>query len=152
DALQGEMILELSKATERFQARFDLKDGSCAMWKLGEKEVKEKDADGVEKAVIKKVETEIGRAEKVITKAGTYALRFANVDDRLTLWVDGKLPFQDKSDKEKAGVDYSPAPIKEADVEHPNNYEPASIGVRDGAKVAISHLQLWRDTYYTPYT
>ena len=28
-----------------------------------------------------------------ITRAGTYELVFANVDGRLTLWVDGRLPF-----------------------------------------------------------
>src|SRR5262249_22359030 len=88
ESLQGELLLELSMGAERFQARFDLRDGSCSLWQIG------------------KEEKELARAEKVITKAGNHELRFANVDERLTVWVDGKLPFQDKTDKDKAGVDY----------------------------------------------
>jgi signal peptidase I len=131
DALQGEMVLELSKGPERFQARFNLKDGTCSLWQLGTEP------------------KELAKAEKVITKPGRYALRFANVDHRLTLWVDGKLPFQDRTDSDKGGVDYTAAA---PDPDHANNHEPASIGARDGAKLSVSNLQLWRDTYYTPYT
>jgi signal peptidase I len=137
ETMQGELILELSKSIERFQARFDLKDGSCTLWRIWTDDKKEE---------------QVGRAENVITKAGTYALRFANVDDRLTVWVDGKLPFQDKSDKDKGGVDYTPAVLWAERIEHKNNYEPASVGVSGGAKLKVSHLQLWRDTYYTCYT
>jgi signal peptidase I len=124
DALDGELTLELSKGPDRFQARFDLKDGSCSLWRVGTQA------------------HELGRKEKIITKTGSYKLRFANVDSRLTVWVDGKLPFGD-------GVDYMSAP---PEPEHANNYEPASIGVARGARVSVSHLQLWRDTYYTLYT
>jgi signal peptidase I len=134
DALQGEMVLELSEGPERFQARFDLKAGTCSLWQLGPQENEEK---------------ELARAEGVITKTGRYALRFANFDNRLTLWVDGKLPFKDKTDPTKAGVDYVAAA---PNPDHPNNLEPASVGVRGGAKLSVSQLQLWRDTYYTPYT
>jgi signal peptidase I len=130
DALQGELTLELSKGPERFQARFNLQDGSCSLWRLGDAK-------------------ELAKAEKVITKTGSYALRFANVDNRLTVWVDGNLPFRDPNNREKAGVDFTGA---NPEAEHRNNYEPASIGVRGGAKLSVSHLQLWRDTYYTPYT
>jgi signal peptidase I len=130
EALQGELTLELSKGSERFQARFNLQDGSCTLWRLGDAK-------------------ELARAEKVITKTGRYSLRFANVDHRLTVWVDGKLPFQDPNDKEKAGVDYT---ADRPDPDNANNLEPASIGVSGAAKVSVSHLQLWRDTYYTPYT
>ena len=36
-----------------------------------------------------------------LKKPGTYHVRFANVDDRLLLWVDRSLPFGD-------GVPYTP--------------------------------------------
>jgi signal peptidase I len=124
EAPQGELTLELSKGSERFQARFDLKTGACTLYRVGGKD------------------QELGRAEQVITKPGSYMLRFANVDSRLTVWVDGKLPFGD-------GVPYT---ALRPDPDNENNLEPASVGVSDGAKVSVSHLKLWRDTYYTLYT
>jgi signal peptidase I len=125
EAPQGELTLELSKGPDRFQARFDLQMGACSLWRItGDKA------------------HELGRKEQVIGKPGSYKLRFANVDNRLTVWVDGKLPFGD-------GVDYAGAT---PDPENANNYEPASIGVSRGAKLNVSHVQLWRDTYYTLYT
>jgi signal peptidase I len=66
---------------------------------------------------------------------------FANVDDRLTLWVDGKTPFGD-------GVAYSdgsgrhPAPTRE-------DLDPVGIGVQGGAAARVSGLVLKRDIYYT---
>jgi signal peptidase I len=137
---QGELVMELSKAADRFQARFDLKDGTVSLWRLSGGQVAE---------MVKPV--------RAITKPGTYKLRFANVDSRLTVWVDGNLPFQDANggdDRKEGGVDYQPwvptwgytgDPATE-----PNNLEPASIGAARGAKLSVAHLQLWRDTYFTP--
>jgi signal peptidase I len=74
-----------------------------------------------------------------ITRAGTYDLSFANVDGRLTLWVDGRLPFG-------AGRTYdsrleTPAPSA-ADL------EPARIAAM-GASIDVDKLILRRDVYYT---
>jgi signal peptidase I len=136
EALQGDLILELSKGADRFQARFDLKDGTVALSRL---------ANGKPE--------EIAKVNSGITKTGEFKLRFANVDSRLTLWVNGNLPFQDRAsgqdDRRHGGVDY---PAVAADQDNPNNYEPASIGAARGAKVSVAHLSLWRDTYYTPRT
>jgi signal peptidase I len=121
---QGELILELAEGSERFQAQFDLASGDCSLVRLG----------GREPQVLAK-------QEKVLTKLGTYALRFANFDDRLTVWVDGTLPFGE-------GIPYVPAT---PDPDHENNKQPANIGVRGGAKLSVSKVQLWRDTFYTVY-
>ena len=72
-----------------------------------------------------------------ITKAGSYDLAFANVDGRLTLWVNKELPFGDG----EAYDGSSPA------TDCPNDLKPASIGA-SGA-VSVRALSLWRDTYYT---
>jgi signal peptidase I len=72
-------------------------------------------------------------------KKGTHLVRFANVDERLVLWVDRKLPFDD-------GVAYDPP--KERGPTEKNDLEPASIGVKAGG-VSVHRLKLWRDTYYT---
>ncbi len=142
EAPQGEMTLEMSKAADRFQARFDLQAGTVSLWRLTSGQSQE-----------------IAKPVPAISKPGTYKLRFANVDSRLTLWVDGKFPFQDKTggeDRKEGGVDYAPWIPKQDDptdpANDPNNYEPASIGAARGAKLSVAHLQLWRDTYYTPAT
>jgi signal peptidase I len=137
EALQGDLILELSKGADRFQARFDLRAGSVALWRVTGGQAQE-----------------LAKAEKAITKTGTFKLRFSNVDCRLTVSVDGGLPFQDKAgdrdDRKAGGVDYPPPTVTDSD--HPNNKEPASVGAGRGAKLSVAHLSLWRDTYYTPYT
>ncbi len=64
---------------------------------------------------------------------------FANVDDRLTLWVDGETPFGNGRPYGDAGVHAAPT---EADL------DPVGIAA-EGAKVQVSGLVLKRDIYYT---
>jgi signal peptidase I len=138
ESTDGELTLELSKAADRFQARFDLKAGTVSLWRL----------TGAGPAV------QMAEAVPGISKPGSYKLRFANVDSRLTVWIDGKFPFQN-ADRKDGGVDYEPWIPAQTDLTDPsadkNNLEPASIGVSRGAKLSVSHVQLWRDTYYTPF-
>ena len=124
---QGEFVLELAKGIDRFQARFDLASGDCTLVRLTGKL-----GNQMEKQELAKKPTNL-------KKSGSYHVRFANFDERLTVWVDRELPFGD-------GVAYSPAteegPIGE------NDLTPARVGANK-AGVAVSHLQLWRDIYYT---
>ncbi len=84
----------------------------------------------------------MAKKETSLKKPGTYRLRFANVDERLIVWVDGSLPFGD-------GVPYEPLGDREKlGKAKGNDLEPASIGVRGGT-INVSDLTLWRDTYYT---
>jgi signal peptidase I len=119
---QGALTLELSKGLNRFQARFDLSTGMCTLVRLSDHA---------------QPETLESRATS-LKKAGTYRLRFANVDERLTVWVDNSLPFGD-------GVTYDPPVLRGP---YKNDLEPASIGVQ-GAALRVSRLKLGRDTYYT---
>ncbi len=64
---------------------------------------------------------------------------FANVDDRLTLWIDGSLPFGEGVDYETAET--HPAPTAE-------DLRPVKISVQD-ADATVSGLVLKRDLYYT---
>lgn len=118
---RGELVLELSKGKDRFQAKFDLASGDCTLTRRND--------DG---------ETVLATKPTVLKSKGTYRLRFANVDERLVVWVNGKLPFGD-------GWAYD-APKQLGPYE--NDLQPASVGAR-GTTVAITKLQLWRDTYYT---
>ncbi len=74
-----------------------------------------------------------------INRPGMYDVTFANVDDRLTLWVDGELPFADGLTYES---NQGPAIAAAADL------EPARIAARR-ASVEIDRLVLKRDVYYT---
>jgi signal peptidase I len=133
EAAEGEVIVELSKSVDRFQARFDLASGKCRLWRRG--------PGGKE--------TQLGdEASTDVRKPGTYHIRFANFDQRLTLWVDRALPFGN-------GVDYDAPRVTtggESRIMYApydkNDQEPASIGAR-GTGVSVHRLQLWRDTYYT---
>jgi signal peptidase I len=129
----GELVLQLSKGVDRFEAGFNLESGECSLRRL--QQVKQE--AGEEKRA--PVPTPLGRASTPLSKPGTYHVRFANVDERLILWIDDKLIFGN-------GVDYDPPPQRGPTED--NDLEPASIGVRK-AGVKVHHLRLWRDTYYT---
>jgi signal peptidase I len=71
-------------------------------------------------------------------RPGRHAFRFANVDDRLTLRVDGALPFGE-------GVSFDPG-----DAITPDAADLDPVGIAsNGAAVAVSDLVLTRDIYYT---
>jgi signal peptidase I len=122
NAPQGQLVFELSRGPDRFHAIWDLTTGKCTLSRL---------SDGREE--------DLGTQDTLLKRAGKYRIRFANVDERLMLWVDSSQPFGN-------GVVYDPprqrGPTK-------NDLEPASIGVKGNASLAVSSLKLWRDTYYT---
>ncbi len=119
----GEFTLELSKGADRFQARFDLTNGDCRLVRVGKVSIEA-----------------LGQASTTLRGVGKHFVRFANFDERLTVWVDSTLPFGDG--KEYAGDHFARA-------DDANNMQPASFGTFGAARVQVSHLQLHRDTYYT---
>ncbi len=119
------LTLELTKAGDRFQAVFDA--GVCRLYLANEHE-------------LDKPKLLAEQSTKITT--GRFDLRFANVDSRLTVWVDGKpLQFGTASDY--------PSPDRENFDKKPGDTnEPARIGAV--GSITISKLSLWRDLYYTP--
>src|SRR5262249_27440730 len=102
---------------------------------------------------------ELGTADTAMKSAGNYLVRFANIDARLTVWVDRALPFGD-------GVEYAPLEIRGPGKDEANldikdllarrgpraeGRNPARNGSK-GANVHVTHVILWRDTYYTTST
>ena len=85
-------------------------------------------------------ETKLGEASTKLKGKASYPVEFANVDDRLTLWVDGETPFGE-------GLTYDDGPL-------PNygptaaDLDPVGIAVK-GGMVRVSELVLKRDIYYT---
>ena len=128
---EGELRLELAKGVDRFQARFNLQTGDCSLFRLtkdDEKPLISSDTGDKEEPALKPTP---------LKGPGSYHIRLANVDERLTLWVNGALPFGD-------GVAYAPAQLGPTE----NDLQPAGIGLQK-ATGHVAHLKLWRDTYYT---
>ncbi|HZZ78956.1 MAG TPA: S26 family signal peptidase [Gemmataceae bacterium] len=140
---KGEFCLELSRGIHRFQACFDLATGDCSLYRLTLK-----DAKLVREATPMEVKP------TRVKGPGSYMIRLANTDARLTVWVDRDLPFGD-------GKEYDPPEIRGPEDKglsddaivarrgptKENDFEPASIGSK-GASVTINHIRLWRDIYY----
>jgi signal peptidase I len=117
-AAGGSVRLELVKAGTPHRCTIDLATGT---------------------AVVTRGEDELGRWETAIKGTGRHHVDFANVDDRVSLVVDGRPSGGD-------GIEYdSPQSIPvptEADL------APAAIAARN-AEVVASDLVLKRDIYYT---
>jgi signal peptidase I len=119
DKAEGELTLELGKGVDRFQAVFDLSNGFCTLTRNGQK---------------------LGEAKATGLKGpGTHHVRFADFDEKLTVWVDGGLPLG------RDGVVYAPP---EERGPRRSDLEPARIGVK-GAAATVRKVKLYRDTFYT---
>ena len=119
--------------------RWDLTSGQCTLHRIG--------MDGKDEQLAVQATS--------VKAPGSYLLRFANFDARLTVWVDRDLPFGD-------GQAYDPPEVRGPNDKNLSSEEiakrrgprendvkqPASIGSKE-ARVKLSHVRLWRDTYYT---
>lgn len=115
---KGRVRVELVKAGVPNRCEIDLAADTVSLWH-GDRQVGPPVAAGV-------------------ARAGRHQIRFANVDDRLTLYVDGRLPFGD-------GVSF-----EAGDAVAPTTADLDPVGIASqGAAVAVSDLVLTRDIYYT---
>jgi len=124
DQAEGKLVLEVSRGPSRFQAEFDFAANSCTLYRLRDGEKPES----------------LGTAATPALARGSVTLRLANVDDRLLVWVNNKLPFGQ-------GVEY-PVSSRLAPTTHNDLDRPASVGA-SGGRFTVRHLKLYRDTYYT---
>jgi signal peptidase I len=124
----SEVSLELAKGHDRFRAVFT--KGECKLIRLTTT------AAGT-------VQKEMGSHATSITKGGRYALRLANFDGRLTVWVDDAIvPFgTDQTDYLPWAPTTNIEPFPENDL-----LRPARIGVRGDVKA--TRVSLWRDLQY----
>ena len=84
--------------------------------------------------------SKLGSFPTAVKGPGRHDVEFANVDNRLTLWVDGRPAFGE-------GVAYEDDPVHHAEPTA-EDLTPVRIGVK-GGKVRVSGLVLKRDIYYT---
>ena len=90
-------------------------------------------------AVVTRGDVELGKWETPIKGPGRYQLQFANVDERVSLMVDGK---------EVGGGGIELAMNETVPIPTAADLAPAAIAVRNASAVA-SDLVLKRDIYYT---
>ncbi len=127
---KGSLHLDLVKAGQHFECRIDLETGGARLSIRGH--------DAFERS-----------ASGVMPGTGQYRVTFANVDDQLLLWVDGRLvPFDQETtyDVDQAfGSRQNIVP--RSDPSDPGDLSPVGIGARD-ADVDVDALRVSRDVYY----
>jgi len=121
---QAAMVLELVEGPSTFQCRIDLTTGTAELI----------DQSTADPAVI----TTMATAETQLQGTGEWDVTFANVDDRLCLWVDGALINFDNS------TEYDGSEIPQ-----PTQKDLAPCGIAfTNAAATVSNLVLERDIYY----
>lgn len=127
----GSVVLDLVEGGKHFQCALDLATGTAHL--------------GIE-GVFYDAEGNVSQrpaAETAVRGPGSYALRFANFDDQLFLWVNGKSIVFDLP------TTYPPLgnTIPVSDAEDGGDLAPVGIGA-GGAAVAVDQLRILRDVYY----
>ncbi|RIK82961.1 MAG: signal peptidase I [Planctomycetota bacterium] len=134
---RGELALDLVEAGYHFRATINLGDGRVELTVV----------DGrTGKPLPWKASGQSG-----IDSAGSYNLRFANVDDQLLLWVDGEVVDCGDAtydpDTLFDGGRAAMLPWRSATGEDEGDLAPVGVGAR-GAKLTATRLAVWRDIYY----
>lgn len=119
DKPSGEFRIELVEAGVANQFVVDLATGMGRMMRGGK---------------------QLAETKTPIREGGRFKLRFANVDNRLTLWINHLTPFG-------AGVEYEPDAAENKGPQAAD-LKPVGVAVKDG-KVSVSRLRLTRDIYYS---
>ncbi len=117
----SQLVVELVEGLSTYRARINCATGQLVVTRTWEGQ-----------------ETEVAAAATAITADGSYRLRFANVDDRLAFWVNGR------------SVDLGEGCLlARADSHMPTSRDlsPAGIAIT-GMKGSIADLILYRDIYY----
>lgn len=128
---QSELKIVLTKGIRDYRCTIDLKSGEATLAYYD----RAFDRDQT-----------VATASTSMRGADSYSVAFANVDNRLCLWIDGDLVlFKNEGDVNRGGEYDAPATTV------PTNDDLAPVGISlQGAAAEISHLKLERDIYYRP--
>lgn len=131
---QGEILLDLVEGGSHYTCRIDVATGIAKLSiDQGQTSFVGKTGDVVQ----------FPEAKTAVRGPGNYQLRFANCDDRLTLWVNGSPVAFNAPTTYANRPDCAPKHIP-AD---PGDMAPAGVG-SDKAAVTFSKLRILRDVYY----
>jgi signal peptidase I len=129
----GEAIFELVEGERRYRCTIDLATGHGRL------------AYTPEMTNIQDPQPLGDEFEMGMHKPGKYGFSFANVDDRLCVWIDDRLV---KALEFEEGSVKFPAPSHDL---RPGEADKAPVGIgARGATLRIAHLKIERDVYYTP--
>ncbi|HMP79308.1 MAG TPA: signal peptidase I, partial [Pirellulaceae bacterium] len=130
----GTLWLDTVEGGAHFTCEIDCQSGKATLT-CSDPNVKFVDGEGAEVAR--------PSGETPLRQPGSFDVLFANVDDQLFLWVNGKQVIFNASAYQR------PRPIyprwSNAD---PGDAEPLGIAVQD-IQMTIHRLKVWRDIYYT---
>lgn len=130
---RGRLLVDLVEAGTHFQARLDVATGQVTL------------SAGEDKQYAPQGQT-------AIRGPGEHTINFANVDDRLLLWVDGELIEFDKETKYDARRVFGENLAENGNLVPQSNGEdgdlsPAGVGSQ-GARLQVTGLRVYRDVYY----
>lgn len=127
-AAEGKLVLELVEGLRTARCEINLQSGVAEV--LVESRQRDDSAAGTRESITS--------VETGIQGPGNYEIAFANVDDRLCLWVDGDLiPLGEK------------AHLSHYDLNFPSFRDLAPVGIAaTGLKATVSDLRIRRDIYY----
>lgn len=131
-AAKPELFFELNEGVRRYVCRIDVSTGQATL-------LRNEDLD----TDANMAEIEMATASTPIRGPGKYTVTFANVDDRLCLWVNsnwlssGLIPFGEKAE-------FTPPANR-----NPQDADLTPVGfAARGLNVKVSNLVLQRDIYY----
>jgi signal peptidase I len=127
---KGQLLVDLVEAGEHFTATIDVATGRATLSCKGLSDF-------------------APTAETPVKGPGKYRVAFANFDDQLFLWVDGKLVDFENDTHYDADALFGDREsiIPRTSADDPGDLAPVGIGAVD-AKIAVDRLQVWRDIYY----
>ena len=127
-AESSELMLELNEGVHRFRCRINPATGEAQLLRVVWLNRSEEEEDLLAKGTTP------------LQGVGSHRIEFANVDQRLCLWVDGRLiDFGSKGEYTLSDLEnFGP---------QDEDLTPVGISAR-GLDVEVSHLQIHRDIYY----
>ena len=127
-AESAELLLELNEGVHRFRCRINPSTGEAQLLRVVWLNRNEEE------------EELFAKATTALQGSGSHRVEFANVDQRLCLWIDGRLvDFGSKAEYTLSEIE-NLGPQEE-------DLTPIGIAAR-GMNVDVSHLQIHRDIYY----
>lgn len=132
EATSGQVSIDLVEAGTHYGVTLSAETGEATLWR--------RPFESDQREALAEAATEFRAGRK-------HAIRLANVDNRLLLWVDGSLVETDASYTAEDADAEGDAQVPRSSGADAGDLAPAGVGIAEG-KVTVERLQLWRDGYY----
>jgi signal peptidase I len=132
ESAEGEVSLDLVEAGVHYGVTLNVATGEAWLWRRAFESDEREDLASLSTSV---------------RGAGKHAVRLANFDNQLMLWIDGSLVGEPVSYEDAASDAESPAQVPRTSDADEGDLAPAGVAV-SGGKLAVERLRLWRDGYY----